>query len=359
MNNNRKYNFGAGPAALPFDVLKKAQEELTNYKDSGISVMEMSHRSKEYQEIIDEAEKTLRDIMNIPDNYKVLFLQGGASLQFAAIPLNLMKNKKADYVVSGSFSSKAAKEAKKYGEVRIIGDSSSDNYTYIPKNVKINEDSDYVHICLNNTIYGTQYNDLPVCDIPLVGDASSCILGREIDVKKFGMIYAGAQKNMGIAGLTVVIIREDLIGNAMDICPSVMDYKLLADNGSMYNTPSCYAIYIAGLVFKWIKQQGGVSQIEKINNQKAKLLYDYLDNSKLFKAVAKDDRSIMNVTFVTGDEDLDKKFVDKCKDNNIIGIKGHRSVGGMRASIYNAVELEAVEKLVTVMKEFEEEYYAG
>ena len=354
--NKRVFNFGAGPAALPLEVLENAKESLLCFGESGMSVMEMSHRSKDYQNIIDAAEKDLRELMDIPGNYKVLFLQGGASGQFAAIPLNLMHSGRADYVVTGNFSKKAMEEANKYGEARVIADSKDGNYSYIPKDIKVNEDADYVHICLNNTIYGTQYNELPQTDKIIVADASSCILGRKIDVSRFGLIYAGAQKNMGIAGLTVVIIREDLLGKARDICPTIFDYKKQADNGSMYNTPPCFSIYMAGLVFKWLLNNGGIEHIEEINRKKASLLYDFLDNSKLFKATAREDsRSIMNVTFITGNEELDKKFVAEAMNNGFIGVKGHRLVGGMRASIYNAVSLEAVEGLVAFMKKFEEE----
>ena len=356
MKYNRVYNFGAGPASLPIEVLEEIQSELLNYQGTGLSVMEMSHRSKEYQTIFDETEKALREIMNIPDNYKVLFLQGGATSEFSAIPLNLMNTGKADYIVSGNFAKKAAEEAKKYGEVRVIGDSKDENYSYIPKNVRANDDSDYLYICLNNTIYGTQFNELPVAN-NLVGDASSCILGRKIDVNKFDLLYAGAQKNIGIAGLTVVIIKEDLLGKAKTFTPAMFDFAIQSKNGSMYNTPPCFAIYVAGKVFKWVKKQGGVEKIEEVNRQKAKLLYNYLDGSKLFKPTAKkSDRSIMNVTFVTGNEELDKRFVAYCKENNIIGVKGHRLVGGMRASLYNAIDVENVKYLIEVMKRFEDNY---
>ena len=360
MKYDRVYNFGPGPSPLPLEVLEKAAEEMFNCRGSGMSVMEMSHRSKEYQAIIDEAERDLRKLMDIPDNYKVLFLQGGASTQFAAIPLNLLKTGKADYVISGNFSKKAYEEACKYGEIRVIGNSKDDKFSYIPKNLKTNPDSDYLHICFNNTIYGTQYNEIPDTDLPIVADVSSCILGRKIDVSKFAVLYAGAQKNMGIAGLTVVIVREDMLGNASLSCPTMLNWKVMADNGSMYNTPPCFAIYMAGLMFKWLLEKGGVEEIEKVNLKKAGLLYDFLDSSKLFKPVArKEDRSIMNVTFITGNEDMDKKFADEARKNNFISVKGHRVVGGMRVSLYNAVTLEAVEKLVAFMKKFEEENYEG
>lgn len=353
----RVINFGPGPSMLPLEVLNKAQTELLNFRDTGMSIVEISHRSKEYLTVIEEAENDLRRLMNIPDNYRVLFLQGGASTQFAAIPLNLMKNMKADYIVSGSFASKAAKEAMKYGEVRIVGNSKDKNYSYIPKNCQFSDDSDYLHITYNNTIYGTQYNEVPKTDLTVVADVSSCVLGREIDVTKFGMLYAGAQKNMGIAGLTVVIIREDLISEPLAITPTMLSYKVASENGSMYNTPPCFAIYMAGLVFKYLLEKGGVEKQEEINIKKAKLLYDYLDNSKFFTPTAnKDDRSIMNVTFVSGNEKLDKRLVDEALKEGLVSIKGHRSVGGMRVSLYNAVTYEDTVKLVDFLKRFEETY---
>ena len=353
----RVINFGPGPSMLPLEVLNKAQTELLNFRDTGMSIVGISHRSKEYLTVIEEAENDLRRLMNIPDNYRVLFLQGGASTQFAAIPLNLMKNMKADYIVSGSFASKAAKEAMKYGEVRIVGNSKDKNYSYIPKNCQFSDDSDYLHITYNNTIYGTQYNEVPKTDLTVVADVSSCVLGREIDVTKFGMLYAGAQKNMGIAGLTVVIIREDLISEPLAITPTMLSYKVASENGSMYNTPPCFAIYMAGLVFKYLLEKGGVEKQEEINIKKAKLLYDYLDNSKFFTPTAnKDDRSIMNVTFVSGNEKLDKRLVDEALKEGLVSIKGHRSVGGMRVSLYNAVTYEDTVKLVDFLKRFEETY---
>lgn len=352
----RVFNFSAGPCTLPLDVLKQAQEELINYQGTGMSVMEMSHRSAAYSSIITEAEKDLRDIMNIPDNYKVLFLQGGATLQFASIPMNLMKNGKADYMDTGSFANKAIKEAQKYGEVNVVASSKADGYAYIPEAPAPSADADYFYITSNNTIYGTRFNAFPETgDVPLVADMSSDILSREIDVTKFGLIYAGAQKNMGPAGLTVVIVREDLMGHSKDFTPVVMDYATEADKGSMYNTPPCYAIYVAGLVFKWIKNLGGIAAIQKINEDKAAMLYDYIDNSKLFKPVAnKDSRSIMNVTFRTGDDDLDAKFVKEATAKGMTNLKGHRSVGGMRASIYNAMPVAGVEAVIAHMKAFEE-----
>ena len=356
---SRVYNFSAGPSMLPLPVLEQAASEMTDYNGSGMSVMEMSHRSPVYDAIIKEAEKDLRTLMNIPDNYKVLFLQGGASTQFAAVPLNLMKTGKADYVVSGQFSKKAYEEAKKYGDVECIASSKDRNFTYIPDITPdmVRPDADYVHVCYNNTIFGTKYPEVPnIGDKVLVADMSSCILSEPVDVTKFGLIYAGAQKNMAPAGLTVVIVREDLLGNAKEFTPVMLDYKTMAENDSMYNTPPCYAIYIAGLVYKWLIGLGGLEAMKKINERKAAILYDFLDSSKLFKPVAdKKYRSMMNVTFVTGDADLDKKF---CKEADAAGfknVKGHRSVGGMRASIYNAMPTEGVEALVEFMKKFEAE----
>ncbi|MBR4951003.1 MAG: 3-phosphoserine/phosphohydroxythreonine transaminase [Clostridia bacterium] len=354
----RVYNFSAGPSMLPLSVLETAAAEMTNYQNSGMSVMEMSHRSPVYQGIIDEAEKDLRTLMNIPDNYKVLFLQGGATQQFAAVPMNLMrKNKKADYIVSGQFSKKAAEEAAKFGKVNEIASSEDRNFAYIPKVTEFSADADYVHICYNNTIFGTCYDYVPETgDIPLVADMSSGILSRPIDVSKYGLIYAGAQKNMGPSGLTVVIIREDLLGDKKDDIPVMLDYRVAADNGSMYNTPPCYSIYVAGLVFKWLLATGGLEEREKINVKKANILYDFLDNSKLFKATAdKEVRSLMNVCFVTGDADKDKAFVDAAKKEGFVNLKGHRVVGGMRASIYNGMPVEGVEALVEFMKKYEKE----
>ncbi len=354
---NRVYNFSAGPSMLPLEVLETAAAEMTNYQGSGMSVMEMSHRSPVYQGIIDEAESNLRKLMNIPDNYKVLFLQGGATQQFAAVPLNLMrKNKKADYIVSGQFSKKAAEEAAKFGEVNVIASSKDRNFAYIPKVTEFSKDADYVHICYNNTIFGTCYDYVPETgDIPLVADMSSGILSRPIDVSKYGVIYAGAQKNMGPSGLTVVIIREDLLGEKKDDIPVMLDYRVAADNGSMYNTPPCYSIYVAGLVFKWLLATGGLEEREKINVKKADILYDFLDNSKLFKATAdKEVRSLMNVCFVTGDADKDKDFVSAASKAGFVNLKGHRVVGGMRASIYNGMPIEGVEALVEFMKKYEE-----
>ena len=353
----RVYNFSAGPSSLPLAVLEKAGSEITDCNGSGMSVMEMSHRSKPFEKIIGECEETLRRLMNIPENYKVLFLQGGASTQFAAVPLNLMKTGKADYIVSGQFSGKAQKEAVKYGDARIVASSKEANFTYVPRveRDEFRKDADYVHICFNNTIYGTKFDYIPdTGDVPLVADMSSCIISEPVDVTKFGLIYAGAQKNMGPSGLTVVIVREDLIGNANPITPTMLDYKVMAENGSMYNTPPCYSIYIAGLVYKWVESLGGLEAMAEFNKKKAAVLYDYLDSSKLFKATAKkENRSLMNVCFVTGNEELDKEFCSKASANGLMNVKGHRSVGGMRASIYNAMPMEGVEKLVEFMKDFE------
>ena len=356
----RVYNFSAGPAMMPEQVLKRAADEMLEYGDSGQSVMEMSHRSKEYQAIIDSVEAKLRQVMSIPDNYKVLFLQGGASSQFAMIPLNLMnRNNKADFVITGQWANKAYQEASRYGKCNVVASSKDKTFSYIPEldKSKFDPDADYFHICYNNTIYGTRFNELPdTGDVPLIADMSSCILSEPVDVSKFGLIYAGAQKNMGPAGLTVVIIREDLIGNAMDITPTMFNYKIHADNGSMYNTPPTYGIYILGLVLDWIIENGGLAEMAKLNRRKAELLYNYLDSSKLFKAtVSGKDRSLMNIPFVTGSDELDAKFVSEAKKEGLINLKGHRTVGGMRASIYNAMPYEGVEKLVEFMRKFEAE----
>ena len=343
---------------LPLAVLEKARDELVCYGDSGMSVMEMSHRSSDYDAIIKAAEKNLRRLMNIPDNYKVLFLQGGASTQFAAVPLNLMnKNHKADYIVSGQFSGKAFKEAQKYGDAVCAATSAADNFAYVPATTResFRPDADYVHICFNNTIYGTKFNYIPdTGDIPLVADMSSCILSYPVDVTKFCLIYAGAQKNMAPAGLTVVIVREDLIGNARPDTPAMLDYKLMADNDSMYNTPPCYSIYMAGLVYEWLLNDvGGLENMKAYNEKKCAILYDYLDSQDYYIApVKKECRSMMNVTFVTGDAELDKKFASEAAKEGLKSLKGHRSVGGMRASIYNAMPIEGVEKLVAFMKKF-------
>lgn len=354
---NRVYNFSAGPSMLPMPVLERAASELIDYNGTGMSVMEMSHRSAAYDAIIKNAEAKLRSLMNIPDNYRVLFMQGGASGQFAAIPMNLMTGSgKADYILSGQFSTKAFEEAKKYGDAVAVASSKDVNFSKIPSVTRdmFRPDADYVHICYNNTIYGTKYNYIPdTCDIPLVADMSSCIISEPVDVSKFGVIYAGAQKNVAPAGVTIVIIRDDLIGRAMPITPSVLNYKLMADNGSMYNTPPCYSIYIAGLVFEWALSLGGLEAIQKMNRKKAALLYDYLDSQDYYIApVQKESRSMMNVTFVTGDAELDKKFASEAAKNSLVSLKGHRSVGGMRASIYNAMPYDGVVSLVEFMKKF-------
>ena len=354
---NRIYNFSAGPSMLPLPVLEKAASELVCYGNSGMSVMEMSHRSPDYEAIIKDAEIDLRKLMNIPDNYKVLFLQGGASTQFAAVPLNLLPvGGKADYIVSGQFSSKAYQEAQKYGDVVIAATSKGDNFTFVPKTTKesFRKDASYVHICFNNTIYGTKFPYIPdTGDIPLVADMSSCIISEPVDVSKFAVIYAGAQKNMAPAGLTVVIVREDLLGRSRPETPTMLDWKTMADNDSMYNTPPCYTIYIAKLVYEWILSLGGLDEMKKINSDKADLLYNYIDSQNYYIAPVKpESRSMMNITFVTGDAELDKKFASEASKAGFKNLKGHRSVGGMRASIYNAMPREGVALLVEFMKDF-------
>lgn len=357
----RVYNFSAGPSVLPEAVLKRCADEMLEYGTTGQSVMEMSHRSAEYQAIFDKTEALLRELMQIPANYKVLFLQGGASSQFAMVPMNLLnKSHKADFVITGQWAKKAYKEAARYGEAHVVASSEDETFSYIPKldPKDFTPDADYFHICMNNTIYGTKYHTLPETgNVPLVADISSCILSEPIDVTKFGILYAGAQKNVAPAGLTIAIVREDLIGNAMDITPTMFNYATHADNGSMFNTPPCYAIYVAGLVLEWIKTEfGSLEAMKDYNEKKAKIIYDYLDSSKLFRGtVRKEDRSLMNVPFVTGDKELDAKFVAEAKKAGFVNIKGHRSVGGMRASIYNAMPIEGVEKLVEFMKKFEQE----
>lgn len=356
----RVFNFSAGPSMLPEPVLKRAAEEMLDYGGSGQSVMEMSHRSKIYEGIIFGCEEKLRRIMGIPDNYKVLFMQGGASLQFAAVPLNLLNGSgRADYVLTGQFSKKAYKEAARYGNCRVVASSADKNFSYIPEldPAQFDKDADYFHICANNTVFGSHYTKLPETGkVPLVADMSSCILSEPVDVSKFGVIYAGAQKNMGPAGMAVVIIRDDLIGHARESTPSMLNYQIMAENRSMYNTPPCYTIYMLGLVLEWIDSLGGLEKLAVINRNKAAMLYDYLDSSKLFhNNIEKSVRSIMNVTFVTGNDELDKKFVAEAAEAGFVNIKGHRSVGGMRASIYNAMPVEGVEKLVAFMKKFEAE----
>ena len=356
---SRVYNFSAGPSMLPEPVLQKAAAEMMDYQGSGQSVMEMSHRSKVFDAIYQETQALWREVMDIPEHYKVLFMQGGASTQFAAVPMNLMtKSGKADYVLSGQFSTKAYKEAARYGDCKVVGSSKEDNFSHIPllDPKEFRPDADYFHICLNNTIYGTVWKELPgTGNVPLVADISSCILSRPIDVSKFGLLYAGAQKNVAPAGVTIVIVREDLLGEPMEGTPTMFNYKVMADNDSMYNTPPCWPIYISKLVLEWIKNDiGGLEKMEERNVRKAQLLYDFLDQSTLFKGCAdKDSRSIMNVTFVTGDKDLDAKFVKESEAAGFVNLKGHRSVGGMRASIYNAMPEEGIVELVEFMKKFE------
>lgn len=357
---SRCYNFSAGPAALPLEVLEKAQRELVEWNGSGMSVMEMSHRGKEYTSIHENAIKNLRTLMNIPGNYKVLFLQGGASQQFAMVPLNLFSQaKKADYVNTGTWSKKAIAEAKRYGTIKTIASSDDKNFNYIPEVTAdmISADADYVHITTNNTIYGTRYPSIPdTGSKPLVADMSSNILSQEYDITKFGLIYAGAQKNIGPAGLTIVIVREDLLGKALDITPTMLNYQTHATENSLYNTPPCFTIYMAGLVFEWLLEKGGVKAMEKENKQKAAILYDFLDGSSLFKGTVEvRSRSLMNVPFVTGNDELDAKFISEASKRGLKTLKGHRSVGGMRASIYNAMPREGVQALVDFMKEFEKE----
>lgn len=357
---SRVYNFSAGPAVLPEEVLQEAADEMLDYRGCGMSVMEMSHRSKVYDNIIKEAEADLRDLMNIPDNYKVLFLQGGASQQFAAIPMNLMKNKKAAYIVTGQWAKKAYQEAKMYGDAVEVASSADKTFSYIPdcSDLDIPEDADYVYICENNTIYGTKFKELPnTKGHTLVADVSSCFLSEPVDVTKYGVIYGGVQKNVGPAGVVIVIIREDLItDDVLPGTPTMLKYKTQAEADSLYNTPPCYGIYICGKVFKWLKKMGGLEVMKQRNEEKAKILYDFLDQSKLFKGtVVPKDRSLMNVPFVTGDADLDAKFVKEATEAGFVNLKGHRTVGGMRASIYNAMPKEGVEKLVAFMKKFEEE----
>ncbi len=356
--NKRAYNFSAGPSVLPVEVLEKARSEMLNYEGTGISVMEMSHRSNEFKKIITDAENNLRKLMNIPDSYEVLFLQGGGTLQFSMIPLNLLNgSKKADYIITGNWAKKAFDEARKFGDIKAVASSEDENFSYIPK-IKpndIREDVDYVYVCYNNTIYGSHYNEYPdVGDKILVADMSSCILSEEIDVSRFGLIFAGAQKNVAPAGLTMVIVRRDLIGKARENTPVYLDYSIHASKNSIYNTPPCWQIYIAGEVFKYLLEIGGIKAISEINRRKADKLYKCIDESKIFKApVRKEDRSLMNVTFVTGDPDLDKEFIEGAKKENMINLSGHRSVSGMRASIYNAMPEDGVDALIDYMKRFE------
>ena len=355
----RIINFSAGPSMLPVDVLKKAAEQMLNYEGSGMSIMEMSHRSKVYESIIAGTKDRLRRVMNIPENYEILFFQGGATGQFSAIPLNLLKKGKADYALTGQFSTKAYEEAQKYGEIEVFASSKDKNFTYIPKQdkLKLNSDADYVYICSNNTIYGTKWNYIPETNgVPIVADMSSSILSEQVDVSKYGAIYAGAQKNMGPAGVTVVIIRKDLISGSKEYTPVIFDYETMAKNDSMYNTPPTYSIYMVGLVLEWLENLGGIPAIEKINKEKAHILYDYIDNSAMFNGTADVcDRSIMNVTFTATTKELEEKFVKEATASGFTNLKGHRSVGGMRASIYNAMPREGIVNLVEFMKKFEKE----
>ncbi|MEF2821177.1 MAG: 3-phosphoserine/phosphohydroxythreonine transaminase [Clostridium sp.] len=357
---SRVYNFAAGPAVLPEEVLKEAADEMLDYNGTGMSVMEMSHRSKDFEVIIQDAERNLRELMNIPNNYKILFLQGGASMQFAMVPMNLMKNRVADYIITGQWAKKAATEAEKFGKVNVLATSADKTFSYIPdmSKIKVSNDADYVYICHNNTIYGTTYHTLPdTKEKILVADMSSDILSQPIDVTQYGLIFAGVQKNIGPAGTVIVIIREDLItDDVLNGTPTMLKYKIHSDNNSLYNTPPAYGIYICGKVFKYLKKLGGLEVMKVRNEEKAKILYDYLDSSKLFNGtVVKEDRSLMNVPFITGNKELDDKFIKEAKKVGIENIRGHRTVGGMRASIYNAMPIEGVKYLVEFMKKFEEE----
>lgn len=353
----RVYNFSAGPSMLPLEVLEQVKKDFTDYNGTGMSVCEMSHRSKPYEEIHNTSISLLKELMGISDDYYVLYLQGGATLQFEAVPLNLLKKGKADYIVTGNFANNAFKVAKKYGDIVCAASSEDKTYTYIPKNVKVREDIDYLHITSNNTIFGTQYNELPKSKAPIVCDMSSNILGKRYNVNDFGLIYAGAQKNISASGLTVVIVRKDLVDSgATEACPNFLKYSTQANANSLYNTPTTFSIYVSMLVFKWLKNLGGVDAMEKINIEKSKMLYDFIDNSKLYKNnVTKEDRSIMNVPFVTGDENLDAKFVKEAAAAGLVSLKGHRLVGGMRASIYNAMPVEGIKALIEFMKKFEKE----
>ena len=350
----RVYNFSAGPSMLPLEVLQEAQAEFVDYKGCGMSVTEMSHRSKQFDAIHNECISLIRELMGVPENYEVLLVQGGASTQFAAIPMNLLTSGKADYVVTGNFAKKAYKEALKYGDIHIAGSSEADKFTYIPKELDIRDDADYLYICQNNTIFGTRYNKLPECKMPLVADISSNILSEEMDVSKYGVLYAGAQKNLAPAGLTIVIVRKDLIKEPMSYCPTMLSWKVMAENNSLYNTPPCFAIYMAMLNLRHLKKLGGVKEMQKINVYKAGLLYDYIDSSSFYvNRVNKEDRSYMNVPFNTPNADLDAMFVKQAGENGFVSIKGHRLVGGMRASIYNAMPVEGITSLIEFMKEFE------
>ena len=350
----RVYNFSAGPSMLPMEVLKEAQADFVDYQGCGMSVTEMSHRSKQFDAIHNECISLIRELMGVPDNYEVLLLQGGASTQFAAIPMNLMTSGKADYVVTGNFAKKAMQEARKYGDIHIAGSSEEAKYTYIPKTLDIRDNADYLYICQNNTIFGTRFTKLPECKMPLVADVSSNILSEEMDVSKYGVMYAGAQKNLAPAGLTIVIVRKDLIKEPMAFCPTMLSWKVMAENNSLYNTPPCFAIYMAMLNLRHLKKLGGVKEMQKINEHKAALLYDYIDSSSFYvNRVNKEDRSLMNVPFNTPNADLDAAFVKEAGANGFVSIKGHRLVGGMRASIYNAMPVEGITSLIEFMKEFE------
>lgn len=354
----RVYNFSAGPSMLPIEVLEQAQKDLINYNGSGMSVMEMSHRSKWYDEINDECISLVRELLSVPENYDIILVQGGASTQFEAVPLNLLKTGKADYIVTGNFSKKAYQEAIKYGDIKLVASSEDKNHTYIPTTTRddFRPDADYLHITENNTIFGTKYHTLPDTDLPIVSDMSSCIMSEVVDVSKYGLIYAGAQKNLAPAGVTLVIVRKDLLGGEMPICPTMLKYSVHAKNNSIYNTPPVWPIYMMMLNLRHLKKLGGIQAVEKINRQKAQMLYDYIDNSNFYKNnVEKSCRSIMNVPFVTGSKELDEKFVKEAGENGLVSIKGHKLVGGMRASIYNAMPVEGVEALIEFMKKFAKE----
>ena len=350
----RAYNFSAGPSALPLEVLEEAQKDFLDFAGTGMSVTEISHRNKKFEEVVNEGEALLRELLNIPDDYAVIFVQGGASQQFAAVPLNLMHKGKADYVVTGNFAKKAMQEARKYGDIHVAGSSEEAKFTYIPKDLDVRADADYLYICQNNTIFGTRFTRLPECEMPLVADVSSNILSEEMDVSKYGVMYAGAQKNLAPAGLTIVIVRKDLIKEPMSFCPTMLSWKVMAENNSLYNTPPCFAIYMAMLNLRHLKKLGGVKEMQKLNEYKAGLLYDFIDSSSFYvNRVNKQDRSLMNVPFNTPNAELDAAFVKQAGENGFVSIKGHRLVGGMRASIYNAMPVEGITSLIEFMKEFE------
>ncbi len=350
----RVYNFSAGPSMLPLEVLEQAQADFVDYQGCGMSVTEMSHRSKQFDAIHNECISLIRELMGVPENYEVLLVQGGASTQFAAIPMNLLKSGKADYVVTGNFAKKAMQEARKYGDIHVAGSSEEAKFTYIPKDLDVRADADYLYICQNNTIFGTRFTRLPECEMPLVADVSSNILSEEMDVSKYGVMYAGAQKNLAPAGLTIVIVRKDLIKEPMSFCPTMLSWKVMAENNSLYNTPPCFAIYMAMLNLRHLKKLGGVKEMQKFNEYKAGLLYDFIDSSSFYvNRVNKQDRSLMNVPFNTPNAELDAAFVKQAGENGFVSIKGHRLVGGMRASIYNAMPVEGITSLIEFMKEFE------